>query len=226
MLKRRWPLASKILLALAVLFGTSTFVVIRGYQERADALRSPDGAETPIVVAAADLARGTVLAEGMLRGGTMPATYAPPGAISDAASVIGRILTADIAEGEIVTASRLAVPHIGPIAALVPPGLRAIVIAAGMPDGTLRAGDRVDVYATYGGGRPHTELAASEIEILKVLVQAPAGGLGGAATGSNADGVSVVVLADTDAAERLAYARAFAQLTVAIVGSDPATGTS
>lgn len=226
MLRRRWPLASKILLVLAVLFGAATFVLMRGYQERADALRSPGSVETQVVVAAIDLNRGTVFSEDMVHSERMPATYVPPGAISDATSVTGRILTADIAEGEIVTASRLAVPHTGPIAALVPPGLRAVVIAAGVPEETISAGDRVDVYATYGGGRPHTELAAAEIEVLKVLTQVPAGGLGGTATGLSADGVSLVVLADTAAAERLAYAKAFAQVTVAIVGPEPATGTS
>jgi pilus assembly protein CpaB len=224
MLRRRWPLASKILLSLAVLFGAATFVVVRGYRERADALRSPGGVETQVVVAAIDLDRGTVLSEDMVHSQKMPATYVPPGAISDATSVTGRILTADIAEGEIVTASRLAVPHTGPIAALVPPGLRAVVIAAGVPEETISAGDRVDVYATYGGGQPHTELAAREIEVLRVLTQASAGGLGG--TAGSTEGVSLVVLADTDATERLAYARAFAQLTVAIVGPEPATGTS
>jgi pilus assembly protein CpaB len=226
MLRRRWPLASKILLALAVLLGASTFVIVRGYQERADALRSSDGATSPVVVAAIDLARGTVLSESVLRAGSLPTAYLPPGAISDMSSIAGRTLTAAIVEGEIVTASRLAAPHTGPIAALVPAGLRAVVIPAGVPAGTISAGDRVDVFATFGGGRPHTELAAGEIEVLKVLTQGSTDGLGGAAAGSSEAGSSLVVLADTDAAERLAYARTFAQLTVAIVGPDPATGTS
>ncbi len=218
-------MASKILLGLAVLLGALAFVFVRGYEQRAAAVR-PAGASVPVAVAAIDLTRGTQLVASMLGVSTVPASALPPGAVSDPAAIIGRVLTGDIAGGEILTASRLSTPRSGPIAALVPPGLRAMVIAAGVPTGSVRAGDRIDVYATYGGGRPHTELAASAIEVLRVLSSAPtATGIGGAGTGSADAGVGLVVLVDTDAAERLAYARTFAQLTVAILGADPATGS-
>ena len=225
-LRRRWPIASKILLALAVLLGALTFVMVRGYQQRADALRPASGSETAVVIAAVDLTRGTVLSEAVLGSSTVPAAYVPPGAIRDPSDISGRVLTGEMAAGEIVTESRLAAPGAGPLAALVPPGLRAIVISSGAPQGSIREGDRVDVFATYGGGRPHTELAASAIEVLKVLTSAAAtGGLGGTVAGSADTGVALVVLADTDTAERLAYARTFAQLTIAILGPDPVTGS-
>ncbi len=217
-------MTSKILFTVAVLLGGLAFVLVRGYQERAEALR-PATASIRVALATVDLTRGTVLAASMFEASEVPAAYVPPGTVSDPATLVGRVLTGDIGRGEILTTSRLSLPQSGPIAALVPQGLRAMVIAAGVPTGSIRVGDRVDVYATYGGGRPHTELAASAVEVLRVLTSSPVGaGIGGAA-GSGDAGVGLVVLVDTDAAERLAYARTFAQLTVAILGSDAATGS-
>ena len=227
MLRRRWPVASKILIGIAVLLGALAFVVVRGYQDRVEAAHPAVGPEVSVVVAASDLARGTVLSEGMLQPSSLPQAFVPPGAIRDPASLSGRALTADIGAGEIVTRSRLSEPADGPIAALVPDGLRAVTIPGGVPQGTIKAGDRVEIYATYGGGRPHTELVASGIEVLRVLTTSPdqGGGISGTPTSSADAGVTLVLLVDADATSRLAYARAFGQLQVAILGPESATGS-
>jgi Flp pilus assembly protein CpaB len=222
MLRRRWPLASKVLIAFAVLLGGLAFVMVRGYQDRVEALHPAVGSPVTTVTAATDLSRGTVLSDDMLHASSIPEDFVPPGAIREAASIIGRVMTADVDAGEILTRSRLAEPKIGPVAALVPDGLRAVVVPSGLPLGTLRAGDRVEVYATYGGGRPHTELVATGLEIVRILSEsAPGGGgLGGTTTGD--EGVAVVLLVDGDAAARLAYARAFGQILMAILGPEAA----
>jgi pilus assembly protein CpaB len=219
MLRRRWPLASKVLITFALLLGALAFVVVRGYQDRVEALHPAVGPPVTTVTAAMDLARGTALSDEMLHASTVPEEFVPPGAVGDAASVVGRVLAGDVDAGEILTRSRLAGSEIGPVAALVPDGLRAVVVPSGVPPGTLRAGDRVEVYATYGGGRPHTELVASELEVVRILTEdaAGAGGIGGTTTTGDT-GVSVVLLVDGDAAARLAYARAFGQLQIAILG--------
>lgn len=220
MLRRRWPVASKILMVFAVLLGSLAFVLVRGYQDRVEALRPAVGPMVPVVLAAADLARGSVLTETMLETSSMPQSFVPPGAVASPAAAAGRVLTADIAAGEVLTSSRLSVPEAGPIAALVPEGLRAMVITAPLPTNALRPGDHVDVYATYGGGRPHTELAASALEVLRII-EGSSGDGGIAVTTSSADGITLVLLVDEAAAERLAYARSFAQLSVAILGAGP-----
>ena len=224
MFRRRWPFASKILIVLAVLLGSLAFVMVRGYQDRVEALRPAVGPMVPVAVVVSDLVRGSVLSEGMLEASSMPESFAPPGAVASPAAVAGRVLTADIAAGEVLTSSRLSVPEAGPIAALVPEGLRAMVITAPLPVNALRPGDHVDVYATYGGGRPYTELAASALDVLRII--AGSSGSGGiAGTTSSSDGITLVLLVDEAAAERLAYAGSFAQLSVAILGPEPATGT-
>ena len=205
----------------AVVLGALAFVVVRGYQDRVEALHPAVGPPVDIVTAATDLARGTALSDEMLHTSTVPEDFVPPGAVRDVATVVGRVLTADIEAGEILTRSRLAGTTVGPVAALVPEGLRAVVVPSGAPAGTIRAGDRVEVYATYGGGRPHTELVASGVEVVRVLVGdiANGSGVGGASTGD--PGVALVLLVDGDTAARLAYARAFGQLQVAILGPPP-----
>jgi pilus assembly protein CpaB len=217
MLRRRWPVASKILMVLAVLLGSLAFLLVRGYQDRVEALRPAVGPMVQVVVAASDLDRGSVLSEATLETSSMPESFVPPGAVASTAAAAGRVLTADIGAGEVLTSSRLSVPQAGPIAALVPEGLRAMVITAPLPPNALRPGDHVDVYATYGGGRPHTEVAASALEVLRIIAGAPGGGIAG--TTSSADGITLVLLVDEAAAERLAYARSFAQLSVAILGA-------
>jgi pilus assembly protein CpaB len=224
MLRRRWPLASKVLMTIAVVLGALAFVAVRGYQDRVEALRPAVGPAVPVAVAAVDLGRGTSLSAGMLQTSSVPATFVPPGAVHDPTFVEGRVLTADISAGEILTRSRLAPPRTGPLAALVPDGLRAIVVTTDLPTGTVRAGDRVEVFATYGGGRAHTELVGSGLEVLRVLT-APGGSGGVAGAGAaSAGGIDLVLLVDSRTAERLAFARTFAQLQITILGPAAATG--
>jgi pilus assembly protein CpaB len=208
-------------MAFAVLLGALAFVLVRGYQERVEAAHPAVGPPVDVVTAATDLTRGTALSDEMLHTSSVPEDLVPPGAIRDAAPVVGRVLTADIEAGEILTRSRLAGITVGPVAALVPDGLRAVVVPSGAPAGTIRAGDRVEVYATYGGGRPHTELVATGIQVVRVLAGGAANGsaVGGTSTGD--PGPVLVLLVDADAAARLAYARAFGQLQVAILGPEP-----
>ncbi len=84
----------------------------------------------------------------------------------------------------------------------------------------MRAGDRVDVFATFGGGRPHTETVATELEV--VLGPERRGrrrGIGGA-TPRDARRRRSCCSSRATRPQRLAYATAFSQLTVAIPGPD------
>lgn len=208
-------------MAFAVVLGALAFVVVRGYQDRVEALHPAVGPPVEIVIAATDLARGTALSNEMLDTASVPEDFVPPGAVPDIATVIGRILTSDMDAGETLTRSRLAATTVGPVAALVPEGLRAVVVPSGAPAGTIRAGDRVEVYATYGGGRPHTELVATGLEVVRVLAGGASSGSGVGGTSTGDPGVALVLLVDGDAAARLAYAHAFGQLQIAILGPVP-----
>jgi Flp pilus assembly protein CpaB len=115
------------------------------------------------------------------------------------------------------------------VASLIPEGLRAFAVPTSLPAGAVTAGDRVDVLATFGSGQPHSEVVASALQVLSVLGPSAgsAGGPGaGAATfdaaGSGASRqVTLILLVSPDQETRLAFARAFADLEVAI---EPAGG--
>ncbi|MBI4259472.1 MAG: Flp pilus assembly protein CpaB [Actinobacteria bacterium] len=228
---RRWSRGSRLFLALAVIAGGGAFVVVRGYAERVEALAPALGEPVPVVVAGEELVRGTVLEPGMLRVVAIPSRFAPPGAFGSSDEVAGRTLLTDVAAGEAVTGTRVGPAGGGPIASLVPEGLRAVVMDAGLPAGTVRPGDRVDVLATFGGGRPYTTTVARGVEVLLVLggagsgaggsAQGAASG-GGPAVGSGSPG-HLVLLVSADQAERLAHAMAFARLVVSVVGTPAST---
>jgi pilus assembly protein CpaB len=208
---RRWSTSSRLFALLALASGLASFAIVRGYASRLEALRPFVGRPVPVVIAAADLTRGTSIGGSMVRVASLPSVLAPPGSFPDGTELEGRILLTDVAEGEAITRTRLAARSAGPVAALVEPGLRAAAVDSGLPPGAVRPGDRVDVLATYGGERPHTETVASGLEVLRVMSPATSGAVGG-----GAEVPSLVLLVSPLDAERLAYAKAFADLTVSI----------
>lgn len=213
---RRWSPRSKVYLVLALACGVGAFALVRGYAARLEALRPVVGVPVPVVVAAQPLERGAVLTEEMLGIEQVPSSFAPPGALRSVQAAVGRTLVSDLGEGEAVTPTRVGTSG-GPVAAQVPSGLRAFTVPSGMPEGSVRPGDRVDVLATFGGQRPYTDTVATGLEILSVL------GTGNTAFGASGQdgGPTLVLLVTPDAAERLAYAKAFAELTVTIAGPEP-----
>jgi pilus assembly protein CpaB len=167
----------------------------------------------PLVVAATDLVRGTSLTGRMLKEASVPSSFAPPGSISEITALEGRTLLTDVAQGEPLTRTRVSAHDAGPVGALVEPGFRAITVDSGLPPNAVRPGDRVDVLATFGGERPHTETVASGLEVLLVMASIDPSN---PATGT---GPALVLLVTPDDAERLAYAKAFAEVSVSVQGA-------
>lgn len=213
---RRWPRSARITAGLALVCGLGAFGLVQGYVGRVEASRPELGAPVPVLVAVSDLARGATLSADSLQVLQVPGEFAPPGALGDPDDAQGRVLVSPLAAGEPVTRTRLAAPRAGPVAALVPPGLRAFVVATDIPPEAVRAGDRVDVLATFGGGRPYTETVATGLEVLSVLSSGQTDALSGAAS----DAPRLVLLVSPEVAERLAYARGFGDLSVTIAGVD------
>jgi Flp pilus assembly protein CpaB len=220
-LRRKWPLSAWVFLLLAVACGLGAISAMSGYRSRIEATRPDLGPPIGVVVAAADLPRGSVLGTGDVQIARLPSRVVPTGALADPSAAVGRILLAGIAPGEVVTESRLAPRGAGPIAALVPEGLRAVIVTAPLPPGTVRAGDLVDVLATYGGAHPHTEEAAAAVQVLRVLSASPAGSTDVTAP----SGPSLALLVSPSVAQELAYASAFGHLMVAIDGTTTVTGS-
>jgi Flp pilus assembly protein CpaB len=200
-------------LALSVLIAAASTLALRGYLTRLEAQAAAGGPGRPVVVAAVDLPRGTTLTPEALESRDIPADLVPPGAVTSPSSVLGRPLAADVLAGEVITSSRLAAG--GPVASLVPEGLRAVPVTVDLPPGTVAPGDLVDVLATYATGQAYTE---TEVEAAEILSAERAGGEEGFAGAT-----TLILLVAPDAAERLAFARAFADISVAVApASEPA----
>ena len=214
MVFRRWSPRSKLFAVLAVGAGVGSFALVQGYAAELEALRPSTGDPTSVVVAAEPLERGTVLVEEVLRVERVPGAYAPPGAFSSIDGAVGTTLLAAMAEGEVLTRTRIGSAG-GPVASQVTSGLRAFVVSAGVPSGVVRPGDLVDVIATFGGPRPYTDTVGSGLEVLSIieddLATFEAGGSGGA---------SLVLLVSPDVAERLAHAAAFGDISVSVAPLD------
>lgn len=204
-MRRRRPRAATAMMATAVSLALLTGVALRGHLARLEAAAAARGPRLSVVVAAGELARGTVLAPGHLRSERRPADALPPGALRSFGEAAGGTLAADVATGEVLTDRRIA--RGGPVASLVPAGLRAVPLVVAAPAGSVAPGDRVDVLAV-AGGRPFAEVVAAEAEVLLVLA---GGGLEGPE-----EALTLMLVVDAATAGALARAAATSRLSIAI----------
>ncbi len=225
-MRRGWSRSSRLYLAGSAALALLTGIRIHGYVERAAIAAQAEGHRVSVLVAATSIARGRAISPGDVRSRTLPSAFAPPGAITSMTSAAGRVALTDLAEGEVLTDTRLARVRAGPVASLVPQGLRAFAVPTSLPPGLVRAGDRVDVLATYQSGQPHTELVVAGVEVLFTVGgqggsngTGALGGLDLAAAGAEVPNI-LIVLVGPEQEQRLAFARAFADLEVALVPAD------
>jgi len=122
------------------------------------------GPTTRYLVAARALAPGTVISNGDLAPSAMdlPSDVARQ-AFRDPAPLAGTVVLAPLGEGELVQASALGEPNAGAV-----PSLTIALEPADAYGGNLRAGDRVNVYVTYGNDvQSSTRLVTAGAEIIR-----------------------------------------------------------
>jgi pilus assembly protein CpaB len=191
-------------LAAAVLAGLALVLAVRPAPPPAAADAEQD--VVPVVVAADDLAPGTVLTEQHLAVARLPPDAVPAGVAAEPGSLAGRSLAGAVRSGEPITDVRLAGSALtaalpaGQVAA--PVRLADVAVAA-----QLRAGDRVDVLATVEGAEVAAVVAPAALVLL-----AP-----GAV--DSADDGALWLAASPEVAARLAAASTRATLTVSLVGA-------
>ncbi|GAA2897431.1 SAF domain-containing protein [Pseudonocardia halophobica] len=171
---------------------------------------SPGGASTTeVVVAARDLAPGSVVTPADLTLATWPAELVPAGAVGVAAAE-GRVLAGALRAGEPLTDLRLAGAALA-AAATGMPDAAAVPVRLADPDvaALLTPGVRVDVVAAAAEGGEPTVLADSAV-VLTVLEP------GGTPTGSSARGRSALVALPRELATRVAAASLSDQVAVTL----------
>lgn len=135
----------------------------------AEARRAAWGPGETVVVATRDLPAGHVLRDSDVREVSLPPAAVPPGALTRVAS--GRVVRAPVFEGEVLLRPRLAGAGVVGVAALLPPGTRAVAVP--VDPGTappLRVGQQVDLVAVVAGddGRPTAGVLAAAAPVVAV----------------------------------------------------------
>jgi pilus assembly protein CpaB len=197
-------------------------LLIRSYAAGITRASAGGGPPVPVVVAARAVDRGAALRAEDLTVAEWPQALAPPGGFHQISQPTGRIALTALAPGEAVTETRLARVRAGPVASLVPQGLRALAVPTTLPPGTVVAGDHVDVLATYQGELPRSETVVTGVEVLLVLGAGQTAasssdvGLDAAAAGLGGGSTTLILLVPAAEQGRLASARAAASLEVTI----------
>ena len=200
-----WP--RRVLVGLLLV--AAVLLAVRPHPAAVTAAPAPPATE--VVVAARDLAAGTVLAAADLRTVSMPVEVVPAGVARRPAGLIGQLAAGAIRRGETVTDARLVGPG---LAAGLGPGESAVVpvrLADADSAVLVRPGDRVDVLGTPLAPDGAPPAAGDAVEVATgVRVLAVLGGR------EAADGVVLVVGATQQTARRLVGAAARHRLTVSV----------
>lgn len=174
-----------IAVALAALAAILTSVYVVNYKRHVQNGEN----KIPVYVAAKDIPAGTsgaeVIDQHMLKKVTVPKKAIVAGAISSPDQLSQYIATQDVYEGEQVTTRRFAPPKEQGIRAQIKGTQRAYQVEGDQHQlmaGTLKAGDHVDVVASWpigGTGSGSQDLIVSRVVLRDLLVLTPAEGNAG-----------------------------------------------
>lgn len=172
---------------------------------------APPVPSTGVVVAARDLAAGTVLTAADLRTVSMPVAIRPAGVTGRPAGLVGRLAAGPVRRGEALTDARVVGP--GLTTGLTADEKAAVPVRLADPESAalVRAGDRVDVLGTpIGPDGTQTAPTGDAVEVaagVRVL----------AVLGSReADGIVLIVAVSERDARRLAGSATKFRLTISV----------
>jgi len=196
-----------IAVALAALAAILTSVYVVNYKRHVQNGEN----KVPVFVAARDIPAGTsgaeVVDQHMLKKVTVPKKAIVAGAISSPDQLSQYIATQDVYEGEQVSTRRFAPPREQGIRAQIKGTQRAYQVEGDQHQllaGTLKAGDHVDVVATWGiknpgQGTDSEEAVVSRVVLRDLLVLTPAdAGTGSSAVTASSQQSAFVQLRMTD----------------------------
>ena len=189
-------------------------------------LAPPDAERSTVVLAARDLAAGSVLGPGSLKSASIPSEAVVPGSYSGPGPVVGRRLATPLLQGSPVTEVSLAGsgllagtapgtvavplrPADPSVLALLDPGQLVTVVSAAEGTGWSASAE------TDAGPDGKTEVLATSVPVLWVSGAAAGGSLGPDRGGG--EGL-VVVAADRNQASRLAAASGTGSLYLVLTG--------
>ena len=161
---RRLSRSPVVYWAVVVVLAVLTAAVVGRLTSRARAEAARYGSLRTVVVARQPVQVGTVLRPADVSEERVPVAFLPEGWVRSASEVVGRTVVTPLFRGAPVLRGQLAPWGLQGVAALLPPGARAVAVPTGDATPRLRTGDVVDVLATFpdtggGGGEPTVEVA-------------------------------------------------------------------
>ena len=217
-------LSGKGLFAIAVLLSLVTSVLV--YQYLKGLAGRPAGPLITVVTAAVDIPPRTKITAKMVKESKVPPEYAQPGAIRELQAAVGAVTRERLAAGEQITAQRLvSEARMAGFSGAIPGDRRAVAIAVTEVTGVagfIKAGDRVDVIATFDrnlAGDNVAKIVLQDIPVLAVGHDADTGlsGTGPAKERKDLPRTSTVTLALTpDEAAQVALAEDKGRLWLAL----------
>ena len=166
---------SLLLLALALGCGLVASIGIDQYlSARSDGPQVAEEGSVLVLVAAADIRQGAIVAEDHVALEQWPEDRIPNGAITDPATAIGRSVKQKVYKGEPLLQLKLAEPGARALAGLIPSGMRAFTVKVDPQTGVagfVAPNDHVDVVLTLARSSAINEPLARTI-LRNVLVWA------------------------------------------------------
>ena len=152
-------------LALALVLAAVTAFLVYYYLAKQDRMARLN---SPIVVAAKEIPRGTVISEEMLRVASVPRDAVQPGTATATEMVVGRVANDRFGEGEPMSMEGT-LPR-NRLSYVIPPLMRAVTVALDPiigVGGFLKPGDHVDVVATFNiNDGTVTKTVLQDVELL------------------------------------------------------------
>ncbi|CAN5898579.1 Flp pilus assembly protein CpaB [soil metagenome] len=213
--RRKW-----MALVLALVSGGAAGYLALGYINRPLSPRSASAsATTHIVVAARDLALGTLLAPGDVKTIDWPSLTVPPGYATREDEVLGRGLITPVSANEPLMTAKLADKEAGgglPI--VIPEGMRAVSVKVDEVIGVagfVLPGTRVDVLVTLTPSADREE-AATRVILQNVRTVASGQTIQKDANGEPQNATVITLLVTPEEAEKLTLAATEGQIQLAL----------
>ena len=167
---RRLSRSPIVFWAAVALLAVLTATVVGGMAARARAEAARYGSLRTVAVARRPVDVGTVLRPDDVSEARVPAAFLPEGWVRTTSDVVGRTVVVPLFRGAPVLRGQVAPWGVQGVAALLPPGARAVAVPTGGASPELRAGDVVDVLATLdadleAGEEPTVEVAAAALVV-------------------------------------------------------------
>ena len=167
---RRLSRSPVVFWSLVALLAVLTATVVGGMAGRARAEAARYGSLRTAAVARRPVAAGTVLRPADVSEERVPAAFLPEDWVRSAPEVVGRTVVVPLFPGAPVVRGQVAPWGVEGVAALLPPGARAVAVPTGGAAPKLRTGDVVDLLATLdaeleAGEEPTVEVATGALVV-------------------------------------------------------------